>query len=182
MNAAQYGDEWSETKTGCFRAWYVCMQDWKKTYPVCGTLMPSQAWTRRHEDPCHNKQRWYCVCCETRYYTKFGMLVEFHCKGVSTFMLAEVSNHDAEDVRAMYLQAKHAPADAKELYKKLPVVLPMDPKNVLRRALKNEIKANDVDYKIIMKLLNPEVLMSVPRWNWDSLFVLMGDIQPKAVD
>ena len=23
MNVAQYGDEWSETKTGCFRAWYV---------------------------------------------------------------------------------------------------------------------------------------------------------------
>ena len=34
------------------------------------------------------------------------MLVEVRAKDVSTFMLAEVSNRDVEDVRAMYLEKK----------------------------------------------------------------------------
>ena len=63
MNVAQYSDEWCKTKTGTFRALYVCMQDWGGQWPACGTLMPSQAWTRRFEDPTSSKQRWYCVCC-----------------------------------------------------------------------------------------------------------------------
>ena len=110
------------------------------------------------------------------------MLVEFHRDGISTFMLAEVSNHDAEDVRAMKLEAKHAPANAQELYAQLPVVMPMDPRDVLRQTRPDEIKAKDCDCKTVMKLLHPKKLHDVPKWNWDSLFVLMGDIQPKAVD
>ena len=110
------------------------------------------------------------------------MLVEFHRNGISTFMLAEVTNHDAEDVRAMDLEAKYAPANAKELYSKLPVVIPMDPKDVLRPTRQEEIKVKGVDCKCIMKLLHPKKLHDVPKWNWDSLFVLMGDNQPQQVD
>ena len=61
------------------------------------------------------------------------------------------------------------------------MVLPMDPENVLRQATKEEVKDKDADRKSIMKLMDPKVLMDVPKWNWDSLFVLMGNLQPKAV-
>ena len=55
----------------------------------------------------------------------------------------------------------------------------MDPKDVLRPTTPEEIKVKDVDYKYVMKMLHPETLKSVPRWNWDSLFALMGELQPK---
>ena len=101
------------------------------------------------------------------------MLVEFHCKGISTFMLAEVSNTDVEDIRAMHLEGTLGAADAKELYKQLPVVLPMDPKEIPRPATQAEVKVAGVDYNKIMKILDPAALKSLPRWNWDQILVLM---------
>ena len=144
--------------------------------------MPSQAWTRRFEDPTGSKQRWYCVCCQTRYVTRFGMLVEFHRDGISTFMLAEVSNHDVEDVRAMKLEAKHNPATAEELYRSLPVVMPMDSRDVLRSVRPDEIAVKSCHCDSVMKIRHPERLNEVPKWNWDSLFVLFSDQQPLHVD
>ena len=96
--------------------------------------------------------------------TRFGMLVEFHTAKVSTFMLAEVSNHDVDDVRAMHLESTLAPLNAADLYQKLPVVLPMDPRDVLRPATQNEIKKEGVDHKNIMMLLHPDKLQEMPRW------------------
>ena len=176
FNVAQHSDEWVNTPKECLRAWYICLQDWKETWPACGTLMPSQLWRRRHSDPSRSKQRYYCVCCETVYKTRFGMLVEFHCKGVSTFMLAEVSNTDQEDIRAMYLEDKFQAKDAKELFKKLPIVQPMDPEYILRPATKEEVQMADVDYTTIMKIKNPAALKELPRWDWDKVLVLKQEL------
>ena len=102
------------------------------------------------------------------------MLVEFHCNGVSTFMLADVSNTDAEDVRAMYLEQKINPADAQELYDKLPVIEPMDPVGILRPAKEGEVAVKDVDYTKISKIVNVATLQTMPKWNWDQIFALLG--------
>ena len=101
------------------------------------------------------------------------MLVEFHTAGISTFMLAEVSNHDVDDVRAMYLESTLAPVNAADLYRKLPVVLPMDPLDVLRPARQDEIQKEGVDHKNIMMLLHPDKLQEMPRWKWDQIFKLL---------
>ena len=101
------------------------------------------------------------------------MLVEFHTAGISTFMLADVSNHDVEDVRAMYLESTLAPVNAADLYQKLPVVLPMDPEDVLRPARKDEIQKKGVGHTNIMMLLNPEKLLEMPTWKWDQIFKLL---------
>ena len=106
--------------------------------------------------------------------TRFGMLVEFHCNGVSTFMLAEVSNTDAEDVRAMYLEQEISPADAQELYDKLPVIKPMDPVGILRPAREKEVVVPKVDYSQISKIVDVATLQSMPKCNWDQIFVLVG--------
>ena len=142
--------------------------------------MPSKEWTRRFEDPASNKQRWYCVCCKCKYVTKFGMLVEVHYKGISTFLLAEVPNHDVDDVRAMFHEDTLAPTSPKDLYEKLPVLLPMDPLEVLRPATQSEVTKENVDYKKNMKLLHPDKLKEVPKWNWDKIFKLTkGKVEPQ---
>ena len=110
------------------------------------------------------------------------MLVEFHSNGISTFMLAEVSNHDVEDIRAMFFEDKFkddGPMTAAKLYEKLPVVLPMDPKEVLRPAKKEEVKKKDVDHDKIMFLLEPDKLKDMPKWEWDQIFKVLGP-QPKT--
>ena len=68
------------------------------------------------------------------------MLVEFHSNGISTFMLADVSNHDVEDIRAMYLEHTLAPVNDADRYQTLPVVFPMDPTDILRPATQKEVK------------------------------------------
>ena len=55
------------------------------------------------------------------------MLVEVHTKGISTFMLAEVSNKDVEDVRAMYLEKKLNPESHQDLWRNIPDFKPIDP-------------------------------------------------------
>ena len=149
------------------------MQDCRGTWPVCGTLMPSKEWKSRFEDHAQSKQRWYCVDCGSRYMIKYGMLVEFHCKGISTFMLAECSNTDVEDILAAYWEGLSGAADAEEIYEQLMVELAMDPKEILRPATEAEVKVPGVDYKQIMKILDPAALNTMARWNWDQILVLM---------
>ena len=174
---AQCSDEWVQTASGALRAWYICLQDCKGTQPPCGTLIPSKTWKRRYEDMSASKQKWYCVCCETRYRTKYGMLVEVHAKGLSTFMLAEVSNKDVEDVRAMYLDKTLTPKDYKDLWEKIPGnIQPMDPAAILRPVRQSELKITEgVDEGTVSKILDVESLKNLPRWNWDQLFSLLGE-------
>ena len=119
--------------------------------------------------------------CQSKYMTRFGMLVEFNCKGLSTFMLVEVSNTDVEDIRAMHLESTLGAADAKELFKTLPVVLPMDPTDLLRPATQAEVKVADVDYTKIMKIIDVAALMELPKWNWDQILVFTQQKVKEAV-
>ena len=172
---AQYSDEWVETPSGALRAWYVCRQTFGGQYAECGTLIPSKMWKRKHQDIASSKQKWYCVCCETRYRTKYGMLVEVHAKGLSTFMLAEVSNTDAEDVRAMYLERKLAPKDYNDLWAKIDDVKPIKPDDILRPITKNELKVTEgVDERMVSKFLNVKSLEDLPKWDWDQLLSILG--------
>ena len=119
------------------------------------------------------EKEWYCVDCGCRYLAKYGMLAEIHYKGVSTFILAEVINQDVDDVRAMNQEDELSPDSPKDLYEKLPVVLPVDPKDVLRQATKAEVKKEGVDHTKIMKLLHPDKLREIPKWDWDAIFMLL---------
>ena len=58
MRVAQYSDERVQTPSGSLRAWYVCMWDCGGQQAPCGTVMPSQLWTRRREDPGATGQKW----------------------------------------------------------------------------------------------------------------------------
>lgn len=178
MNVAQYYDEWVNTEHGKLRAWYVCLQTFGGTYPPCGTVMPSKQWKRRFDDIGSSKQRWYCVCCGSRFKVAFGMLIEVHTKGVSTFMLAEVSNKDVEDVRAMFLEKKLQPKDHKDLWNKIPDFVPIDSKDILRPIGQHELcelalTIPDFDISLILKFLDVKAFQSLPKWEWDQIFSLL---------
>ena len=135
--------------------------------------MPSQ--TRRFADVGATHQRWYCVCCGTRFRTKFGMLVEVHIRHASTFMLAEVTDKDVEDIRAMYLEKKWEPKDHLHLWELIPDFQPIDPEGVLRPLKPDEkVVAKDVDRSTIKKFVNANAIKSIPKWEWDQIFALMG--------
>lgn len=134
FDVAQYHDEWvgAESGTGALKAWYICLNDYGGTYPMCGTVMQSKQWMHKFEDVESTKQRWYCVCCEAPCRTTWGMLVEFKLKSGSTFMLSECSNSDVEDVRAICLEEKLKPKDHLDLWEKIPGFAPMNPEEILR--------------------------------------------------
>ena len=179
FNVAQYSDEWVNTKTGSLRAWYVCLQDWGGTWGVCGTVMPSKQWKRKFEDVGASKQRWYCVCCQTRFRTSYGMLVEVHTRGVSTFMLAEVSNRDVEDVRAMFLEKELKPKNHRDLWEKIPDFTPMDPQEILRPVKPHELAITEgFDVSLVSKFVNVDGLKKVPKWDWDQIFSLLTPTTP----
>ena len=135
--------------------------------------MPSKQWKRKFEDIGSSKQRWYCVCCQTRFRTAYGMLVEVRAKEVSTFMLAEVSNRDVEDVRAMYLEKTLNPKDHMDLWERIPDFKPMDPKDLLRPIEQHELTIKEgFDIRLVSKFVNVEGLKAVPKWGWDQIFTL----------
>ena len=174
FNVAQYSDEWVNTESGALRAWYVCLCDWGGQYPPCGTVMPAKQWSRKFEDVGSSRQKWYCVCCKTRFRTAYGMLVEVHTRGISTFMLAEVSNKDVEDVRAMYLEKKLNPKNHKDLWQKIPDFTPIDPRDILRPVEKHELAITEgFDLSTVSKFVNVQGLKAVPKWDWDQIFSIL---------
>ena len=121
------------------------------------------------------KQRWYCVCCETRFRTAYGMLVEVHTKGVSTFMLAEISNRDVEDVRAMYLEKTLQPKEHMDLWRKIPDFTPIDPEAILRPVKDHELAITEgFDRSTVSKFVNVQGLKSVAKWDWDQILSLFA--------
>ena len=57
---------------------------------LCNAVSESQLWDRLKDQPEASGQRWYCTCCEARYRTKFGVVVETVMKGESAYFHAEL--------------------------------------------------------------------------------------------
>ena len=55
------------------RIYYICMAG--ISFP-CRTLIRSDCWNKRHDDPNAAGQRWYCPECGARYRSKFGVVCE----------------------------------------------------------------------------------------------------------
>ena len=63
-----------EVAAASFRIYYICMAG--VSFP-CRTLIRSDCWNKRHDDPNAAGQRWYCPECGARYRSKFGVVCEF---------------------------------------------------------------------------------------------------------
>jgi len=173
---AQYSDEWVKTPSGALRAWYVCRQTFGGQYAECGTLIPSKIWKRKHQDIASSKQKWYCVCCGARYRTQFGMLVEVHAKGISTFVVVDVC-----DTEVLWEQIS-------DLWNHIPSYLltsftPMNPADILRPIQRSDLTMNGGvdegvvskilkgdDTGMVSKILDVQGFKDLPKWDRDWLF------------
>ena len=136
--------------------------------------MPSKQWKRKFEAIGSSKQRWYCVCCGTRFKTAYGMLVEVRVQNASTFMLADVSNKDVEDVRAMHLEKTLQPKDHLDLWNKIPNFEPIDPETLLRPVQPHELAITEgFDARLVSKFVDVKGLQALPKWDWDQIFSLL---------
>ena len=71
----------------------------------------------------------------------------------------------------MMIEDKLKPRNASELWKQIPDVMPMDPKDILRPVRAGELwKTEGFDHTTVMKIVDLDRLMSVPKFNWDSIF------------
>ena len=171
--------EWVNTESGALRAWYVCLQDWGGQYPPCGTVMPAKQWKHKFENIGASKQKWYCVCCAARLRTPFRMLVEVRTKGVSSFMLGEVTNKDVEDVRAMYME-RFRSGNLPDPWQNLPDFTHIDPRDMLRSVEPHEIAKEVVgegfDASTVSKFVNVQGVKDIPKWDWDQILSLLDGI------
>ena len=84
-----------------FRSFYICQAGGADP---CLTVISSETWTTKHDDPLASKQRWYCICCGALYKTKFGMIIEIEFEGQFYYVKAQIPPDNLEDARAMYLE------------------------------------------------------------------------------
>ena len=173
VNIAQYSDEWVQTERGHLRAWYVCMCTHGGTYPPCGTVMAAKHWARKFDAPTAVRQKWYCVCCATRFRTAYGMLVQFSLRGHTMFCWAPVSNADIEDVRAMYLEKKLAPKDPMALWNAIKDVAPTDFDWLLRQATPHELQ-HGADVRYVWRFRDVKQVEQLPKFDWDDIFAHFG--------
>ena len=103
------------------------------------------------------------------------MLAEVHTQGLSTFMLAQVSNTDVEDVRAMYLEKTLNPKNHRDLWNKIPDFTPMNPEDILRPCEEHEFNIHEgFDKSKVMKFKNTAGLKDFPKWEWDQIFAVVS--------
>ena len=95
----------------------------------------------------------------------------------STFFLSEISNHDAEDVRAQYLEDKMKPTDQKSFYESIPEFTPMNPDILLRPCVDEDFWGTPVGAEFnkedIMKFREgeKEILEKLPKWDWNNIMI-----------
>jgi hypothetical protein len=172
LQVATFSDEWVSCEKGFLRAWYGCFHTKKGYVPKCGTVMASKRRGRKFQDPAATNPKYYCCICGCRFNTSFGMFVQIICKGISTFALAPVSNHDVEDIRAMALEYRHKPQSAKEFYMSLPEVVPTDFGDICALPRKHELhdltgKEEDLPY--IFRCVDLPAIEKVPEFKWDQI-------------
>ena len=91
------------------------------------------------------------------------------------FVLAEMSNLDVEDVRAMYLEKKFNPKNVTDLWWLIPDATPIDPRNILRPVQQHEKAcAERLHTGMVYKLVNAQELKELPKWEWDQIFSLFA--------
>ena len=76
------------------------------------------------------KQRWYCRNCGGRYFTKFGVLIEWKLQGVAHYLLGELPPDHIWDIKGMIVESRFTDQvkSAKELFDIIPDMVPVSEK------------------------------------------------------
>ena len=109
-----------------FNVFYICQCNQGAGWGNCNTLIQSKLWGRLHDDPMATGQRWYCRNCGGRYFTKFGVLIEWKLQGVAHYLLGELPPDHLWDVKGMIIEARFGDncGSPEELFKLIPDLVP----------------------------------------------------------
>ena len=145
---------------GKFAAYYICR--WSAPgWEPCNTLITSKDWYRKHENPLATGQKWYCPICETKYKTKYGMLVELKLRtGEIGLLKAPITNDLSKDIKFMSVQQQHSAAEsAQDLFDSIPSVEPIMRDTVFTPTTK----------KGVFRFRN-ELYQDLPELDWNKLW------------
>lgn len=119
-----YADAWLVLRTsegkviGLLAAYYVCNQcaeAWN-----CFTLILGKQWSQKFTGPLETHQKWYCVCCGTKYKAAMGMLIDIITNGQPKYARAPFKDWDLFDCLAIKFEANSSEIPRMGLFLMLP--------------------------------------------------------------
>ena len=174
---AQYSDEWScnENKNGevlpASRTFYVCLAESGEQRP-CYTAMPSKTFGAFSEDPLASKQMWKCVCCNVKYKTRFGVIIEIQVGSNFYYVKAPIPPEHLEDLR---LEQPLNPSSPEELLEKVHLVTPH--KNEILRPITQDDVMEGYGYKTRFDQhaykINASAYKDLAHFNWQQIVNLV---------
>jgi hypothetical protein len=173
--ASSYSDEWTEVAgLGALRSWYLCRSG-GSAWP-CGGLHLSKVWSTLHPNALARGQRYYCCLCGSRYRASWGCIIEISRvakdgkPAESYFGRAAVPSWDAEDLRAMFYEARKKPQSAEALYEMAKVAHPTTG-NFIRPVQPSELTSRmDGQTWGCYKVVNLPSVDELPLWSWEQMF------------
>ena len=103
-----------------YRSFYLCKAGGVSN--PCYTVMRSDAWRTKHDDPYASKQKYYCNCCGACYKTTFGMIIEIEFEGQFYYVKTFIPPDNFEAMRARHFE--QPPTSREVLLLKLKNVTP----------------------------------------------------------
>jgi hypothetical protein len=165
--AADYADEWFGSIDQKLRVYYVCKSG-GEVYP-CNTLISSKMWRKLHDDPMATGQRWYCLECNAKYLTRFGVVIELLMGDDKLrYCQAELPPQGIMDAKFMSVEGMSGQVQTpQELYNKLKTVSPLAHVSTIAQT------KNEGHYKFVGEM----TMGSLPKMEWEQLFNLV-DFKP----
>jgi hypothetical protein len=123
-----------------YRSFYLCRAGGANP---CYTVMPSDAWRAKHNDPWARKQKYYCNCCNACYKTTFGMIIEIEFDGQFYYVKTYIPPDNFEAMRAKHFE--QPPTSREDLLHKLKNVTPHTSRILLPVTIKDVYEGNKFD-------------------------------------
>ena len=181
--AADYDDSWTVRHdangniVSALRSWWICLAG-HATDPCC-TLILAKHWNLKYNVPNGSwikGQRWKCNCCNTKYRTSFGCLVEIHIKGTPYWCIAEEPG-EMRDIKYMRVERDNKDAmSAKELFGRIKDVHPQVG-DIMRPATAAECYYGS--HEGVYKIINIPDINEQPKWQWTKLFAYANHMSSK---
>jgi len=137
------------------------------TTPCC-TLILAKHWNRKTNVPDSEwvkGQTWTCNCCNAKYRTTFGCLVEIHIKGTPYWCIAEEPG-EMRDIKYMRVERDNKDVtSAKELFNHIKDVHPVTG-DIMRPATPAE--CYNGSHEGVYNIINLPELHNQPKRQWTS--------------
>ena len=184
VNTADYEDEWLPlTSNVKLRHWWLCSAN-----NGCRVACPSKLWVMEPGTDETNCKKWYCPCCEAKYKSSGGVLVEFSTgEPTSLWMFAKVPEDDHKDAKAMRLEGElrklKRNLTTKDFFNTIGDIQPCSREGVLEPVARWEFSVQALtayeDTRLtssvfrVRKGFAPQNVRQIEKWKWD--WILSGD-------